>query len=67
MSVKLLTEQCLKIVSLKGGSTCSSEATLVKVSHCWKSRVTAHILSPYLRGIVLSGLATLRVTRSPAI
>ena len=41
MSVKLLTEQCLKILRLKGGFTGSSEATLVKIPHSWKSCVTA--------------------------
>ena len=29
---------------LKGGCTGSSESTLVKMSHCWKSHVTAHIV-----------------------
>ena len=43
MSVQLLTEQCLEIVSLIGGCTGLSEATLVKMPHCWKSRVTAHM------------------------
>ena len=43
MSVKLLTEQCLELLSLKRGCTGSSEATHVKIPHCWKSRVTAHI------------------------
>ena len=46
MSVKLLTKQCLEILSLKGGCTGSFEATLVKMPHCWKSCVTAQILSP---------------------
>ena len=41
MSVKLLTEHHLGFLSLKGGSTGSSESTLVKMPHCWKSRVTA--------------------------
>ena len=41
MSVKLLTEQCLEALSLKGGHTGLSEATLVKMSHCWKSLVMA--------------------------
>ena len=41
MSLKLLTEQCLELLSLKGGCTCLSEATLVKMLHCWKSHVTA--------------------------
>ena len=44
MSVQLLTEQCLELLSLKGGCTGSSEATLVKMPHCWKSRVTAHVI-----------------------
>ena len=44
MSVKLLTEQCLEILSLKGGCTGSSEATLVEMPRCWKSLVTAHLI-----------------------
>ena len=43
MSVKLLTEQYLELLSLKGGCTGLSEATLVKMPHCWKSRFTAHM------------------------
>ena len=43
MSVKRLTEHLLEVLSLKGGCTCSSESTLVKVPHCWNSHVTAHI------------------------
>ena len=41
MSVKLLTEQHLEFLSLKGGCTGSSESTLVKMPYCWKSRVAA--------------------------
>ena len=37
MSVKLLTEHHLEFLSLKGGSTGSSEYTHGKMSHCWKS------------------------------
>ena len=44
MSVKLLTEHHLELLSIKGGCTVSSESTLVKIPHCWKSRVTAHML-----------------------
>ena len=44
MIVKLLTEHHLEFLSLKGGCTGSSESTLVKMPHCWKSRVTAHML-----------------------
>ena len=43
MSVKLLTDHHLKFLSLKVGCTGSSEWTLVKMAHCWKSHVAAHI------------------------
>ena len=43
MSVKLLTEHHLEFLSLKGGCTGSSESTLVKIPHCCKSHVTAHL------------------------
>ena len=43
MNVKLLTEQHLEFLSLKGCCTGSSESTLVKIPHCWKSRVAAHM------------------------
>ena len=42
MSIKLLTEHLLEVLSLKGGCTCSSESTHVKMPHCWKSHVTAY-------------------------
>ena len=43
MSVKLLTAHHLRLLSFKGCSTDSSESTLVKMPHCWKSHVTAHM------------------------
>ena len=43
MSDKLLTEHHLAVLSLKGGCTGSSESTLRKMPHCWKSHVAAHI------------------------
>ena len=43
MSVKLLTEHHLEFLSLKGGCTGSSESTLVKMPHCWKSHVSAQM------------------------
>ena len=43
MTVKLLTEHHLEFSSLKGGCTGSSESTLINMSHCWKSYVTAHL------------------------
>ena len=53
MSVRLLTEHHFEFLSLKGGCTGSSESSLVKMPHVWKSHVVAHIimsLLPY-RGI----------------
>ena len=44
MSVKLLTEHHLEFLSLKRGCTGSSESTLAKMPHCWKSHVTAQII-----------------------
>ena len=43
MRVKLLTEQHLEFLSLTGGSTGSSETTLVKTSHFWISNVAAKL------------------------
>ena len=43
MRLKLLTEHHLEFLSLKGGCTGWSESTLVKMPHCWKSDVAAHI------------------------
>ena len=45
MTVKLLTEQHLKFLSLKGAATCSSESILVKMPHCGKSHVVAQMFS----------------------
>ena len=42
MSVKLLSEHNLEFLRLKEGCTFSLESTLVKIPHCWKSRVGAH-------------------------
>ena len=52
MIVKLLTEHHLEVLSLKGGCTGTSESTLVKMPHCWKSHVTAHLFSYATRTIV---------------
>ena len=43
MTVKLLPEHHLEFLSFKGGCTGSSESTLVKMPHCWKSHVVAHL------------------------
>ena len=46
MNVKLLTEHHSEFLSFKGGCKGSSESTLDKMPHCWKSRVAAHLPSP---------------------
>ena len=56
MSVKLLTEYHLEFLSLKGGSTSSSESTLVKMPHCWKSHVVT-LVSKDFSGRVFSRLS----------
>ena len=43
MSIKLLSEHHLEFLSLKGGCAGSSECTHVKIPHCWKSHVEAHM------------------------
>ena len=43
MIVKLLTEHHLEFLSLKGGCRGSSESTLVKMPHCWKSQALAQM------------------------
>ena len=45
MTVKLLTEHNLEFLSSTGDCTGSSEPTLVKMPHCWKSHVNAHLFS----------------------
>ena len=43
MIIKLLTEHNLELLSLKEDCTGSSESTLVKIPHCWKSHAAAHL------------------------
>ena len=47
MSIKLLAEHHLEFLSLKGGFTGSSECTLIKMPHCWKSHVKTHMVISY--------------------
>ena len=42
MIVKLLTEHHLEFLSLTGGCRGSSDSTLDKMPHCWKSHAVAH-------------------------
>ena len=43
MALWLLSEHHLEFPSLIDGFTGSSESTLVKMPHCWKTHVVAHI------------------------
>ena len=45
MAFKLLIKHHLAFLRLTGGCTGSSESTLVKIPHCWKSHFTAHFLN----------------------
>ena len=64
MIVKLLTEHRLEFLSLKGAFRGSSESTLVKMTHCWKSHATAHLIAQSLlfetatEILLLNGLCT---------
>ena len=53
MTVKPLTEQHLEFLRLKGCCTGSSESTLVKMPHCWKSHVAAQFW--FLNSFLASG------------
>ena len=58
MTVKLLTKHHFEFLSFKGGCTGSSESTLVKMPHCWKSHGTAHTVnSEIFVRILFSGIA----------
>ena len=44
MTLKLLTKHYFEFLILLGGSMGSSGFTLIKMAHCWKSHVTAHLI-----------------------
>ena len=43
MTVKLLAEHHFEYLSLTGGCKGSSESNHVKIPHCWKPHVAAHM------------------------
>ena len=51
MCVKLLTEHHLRFISLKGGCTGSSESTLVKIPHFWKSHALAQLIFIFMTSL----------------
>ena len=55
MIVKLLTEHHLEFLSLTGRYTDSSESTLVKMPHCWKSHAMAQFNWHYDGGKIMAG------------
>ena len=59
MIVKLLTEHHLEFLSLKGGCRGSSESTLVKMPHCWKSHALAQSIVTMCYAISELGLSWL--------
>ena len=61
MTVKLLTEQHLEFLTLK-----ESESTLVKMTHCRKSRVTAHAFCVMVQGDTFCMLGNLACFLSSA-
>ena len=65
-----MTEHNLELLSLTGGCKGSSESTHVKMPHCRKSHVAAHIsyfkiVLKILRGngIMMDGITELRIHR----
>ena len=60
MIFKLLTEQHLEFLSLTGGCTGMSQSTLVKMPHCGKSHVAAHMYFD-LKGADLRRLPDLQI------
>ena len=60
MTIKRLTEQHLEFGSLKGGCTGSSEFTTVKMPHCRKSHVAAHIILFGIQLFIGLGLLSLK-------
>ena len=68
MSVKLPTEHHLEFLSLKGGCTGSSESTLVKMPHCWKSHIVAQIdIISYIDNLSITSLWDVAVVNDTTI
>ena len=64
MEFRQLTEHHLGFLSFKRGCTGSSESTLVKRPHCWKSHVAAHIVSDVCTGAIASGTTSVHASWS---
>ena len=66
MIVKLLTDYHLEFLSLTGCCRGSTESTLVKMPHCWKSHVMAHICEPVHEMFVIIVFTGNEVSDEPA-
>ena len=62
MIVKLLNEHYLEFLSLKRGCGGSSESTLVKMPHCWKSHALAQIIMIWTEHLLIWFVITLLET-----
>ena len=58
MTLRSLTEHHLAFIGLKGDCTGSSESTLIKMPHCWKSHVAVHIDIDSIEGRKISKLTS---------
>ena len=67
LSVKLMTEQHLEFLSLKGGCSGSSESTLVKMHHCWKSHAATRMCWIYTATEIYLFKATTKINGLPQI
>ena len=61
MIVKLLTEHHLEFLRSTGGCRGSSESTLVKMPHCWKSHVAAQLSLSQREEASVSTITTTRL------
>ena len=66
MIVNLLTEHPLEFLSLKGGCTGSSDSSLVKMPHCWKSHVVAQLSTIRAIYVELKAGYFIQISISPA-
>ena len=54
--IKLLTKHQLRFLSFKGGCTGSSGSTHVKMRHCWKTHVAAHMVRGVYNDVIMCKL-----------
>ena len=67
ISVKLPTGHHLIFLSITGGCTGSSESTLVKIPHCWRSHVAANMYFSFINTSVWHENSNRRVQIHPSM